>query len=227
MVHVPAGEFTMGSDAGEGDEKPVHTVYVDAYYIDKYEVTNAQYAVCVTAGGCTAPSNASSFTRESYYGDQTYNNYPVIYVNWNQAKAYCEWSGKRLPTEAEWEKAARGTDALTYPWGNEEPTCDRLNYNTSCVGDTSAVGSYASGVSPYGAYDMAGNVWEWTSSEYKAYPYQAEDGREDLTRTDVLRVLRGGSWLHGANSVRASLRDWSDPSFTHYVFLGFRCLRSP
>jgi formylglycine-generating enzyme required for sulfatase activity len=257
MVRVPAGEFTMGSDADVGfeackkyyigheseckrewyeDEEPVHTVYLDEFYIDKYEVTNVQYRECVEAGKCTAPT-------ECDFGEPTYNdsdkaNHPVVCVNWEMSKNYCEWADKRLPTEAEWEKAARGTDGRVYPWGNEfdgskvnfcDQNCEfdwaNKEYDDGYV-RTSPVGSYELGKSPYGVYDMAGNVWEWTSSEYKDYPYRTDDGREDLTRTDVLRVLRGGSWYDFAYSVRAPNRYGDNPDDT-YDYLGFRCLRSP
>jgi eukaryotic-like serine/threonine-protein kinase len=161
MVLVPAGEFIMGSESGDDDEKPVHTVYLDAYYIDKYEVTNAAYKVCVDAGGCTPPMQTNSYSRSSYYDNSEFDDYPVIYVDWNRATDYCEWRDTSLPTETQWEKAARGTDGRTYPWG-EGISCKQANYY-SCVGDTRKVGSYESGKSPYGIYDLAGNVWEWVA----------------------------------------------------------------
>ncbi len=222
MVLVPAGEFTMGSDSGEDDEKPVHKVTLDAFYIDKYEVTNGKYAECVGAGKCTEPHEKKSYKRNSYYGNAEYNDYPVIYVDWKQAKSYCEWRGGRLPTEAEWEKAARGTDGRTYPWGNQEPTKELLNFNMN-VEDTTKVGSYPGGASPYGAMDMAGNVWEWVSSEYKLYPYKADDGREDLTNVNNLKVLRGGSWIYDGSNVRAMFRLGNDTD-NRDSNIGFRCV---
>jgi formylglycine-generating enzyme required for sulfatase activity len=223
LVFVPAGEFKMGSEYGNIDEQPVHTVFLDAYWIDRTEVTNAMYARCVETGDCRPPSNTSSYTRSSYYGNPEFDDYPVIYVNWYKAKTYCEWAGRRLPTEAEWEKAARGTDERTYPWGNDIPNADLLNYNSE-VGDTTQVGEYPNGASPYGAYDMAGNVWEWVSSLYKPYPYDASDGREDLAASGP-RVLRGISWLGNYQYVHSAFRNRDDPSgFGHHF--GFRCARN-
>jgi serine/threonine-protein kinase len=225
MRLVPASEFTMGSENGSDDEKPIHQVYLDAYYIDKYEVTNALYETCVSAGVCDPPKQTKSYTRSSYYGNLQYADYPVIYVDWNQANTYCEWRGARLPTEAEWEKAARGTDGRTYPWGNDSPNSNLLNYNSN-VGDTTEVGKYPAGASVYGMLDMAGNVWEWVSSFYQSYPYSAGDGREDLNASG-LRVLRGGSWYYGGYGVRSADRYWDDPSLIFLSRVGFRCALSP
>jgi len=222
MVRIPAGEFTMGSDKNDS-EKPIHQVYLDEYWMDKYETTNAQYAACVNAGKCTPPHEIKSYTRDSYYGNAKYDNFPVIYVDWSQAKSYCEFAGKRLPTEAEWEKAARGTDGRMYPWGNNEPNDTLLNYNSN-VGDTTEVGSYPSGASPYGVMDMSGNVREWTSSNYKDYPYIANNGREEDLLGNYNKVLRGGSWNLDVNDWRAANRFGFDfiPS-NNSRYIGFRC----
>ncbi len=230
MRLVPAGEFTMGSDTDSDNRNPAHPVYLDAFYMDKYEITNAHYAACVTAGVCEPPHFTKSDFRPSYYGNPEFDNYPVIYVDWNMARTYCEtWRGARLPTEAEWEKAARGTDGRSYPWG-EGINCDQANYDgdldtaSFCVGETSKVGSYESGKSPYGLYDMAGNVFEWTSSLLKPYPYDAVDGREDLTRSGD-RVIRGGAWSEGPDDQRVFYRSWIGPNLSESA-IGFRCARS-
>lgn len=237
MALVEAGEFTMGGRAVEEmaecqkfepecnitwfmDEEPIHTVDLDAFYIDVYEVTNGLYQACEEEGVCAPPQSLNSSTRTDYYGNPEFANYPVIYVDWHQAKAYCEWRGARLPTEAEWEKAARGTDGRMYPWGGELSQ-SLANFGYS-IGDTTAVGSYEDGKSPYGLYDMAGNVWEWVSSLHGPYPYDATDGRESPTGGD--RVARGGSWGWVGVSVSVAYRYAFDPSTTE-VSLGFRCAK--
>jgi len=224
MVYVPEGNFTMGSN-DFSDAQPVHTVYLNAYRIDKTDVTNAMYAQCVQAGNCQAPSPMVSQTRISYYGNSQYDNYPVIYVSWNDAQAYCQWAGARLPTEAEWEKAARGTDGRIYPWGNDSPSISLLNYNGG-VGDTSAVGIYPSGVSPYGALDMAGNVWQWVNDWYgDTYYGQSPPSNPQGPSSGTYRVLRGGSWSDNEALVRSAFRLRNDPVYADNDF-GFRCTRS-
>jgi formylglycine-generating enzyme required for sulfatase activity/serine/threonine protein kinase len=233
MVYVPAGEFSMGSTNADSDayddEKPQHTVTLDAFWIDKTEVTNAQYGECVEAGACPAPSQSSSYTRSSYYGNSSFDDYPVLFVGWNQASDYCRWVGARLPTEAEWEKAARGTDGRKYPWGNGVPDCNEANYwgkEDGCVGDTSQVGSYPAGASPYGALDMAGNVWEWVADWYDSDYYAISPGRNPRgPDSGSTRVLRGGSWFSIQRHVRAAYRRSYVPSYA-YHHVGIRCARS-
>jgi formylglycine-generating enzyme required for sulfatase activity len=186
LVYVPAGAFTMGSDSGQERELPVHQVQVAAFWLYQTEVTNAMYRQCVGDGGCNPPYNAR------YYNDSDHAQRPVVYVSWYDATDYCTWAGGRLPTEAQWEKAARGTNGRTYPWG-ATISCSLANYK-GCVGSTTLVGSYPGGASPYGALDMGGNVWEWTSSCFADYPYNANDGREDTSRACDYLVLRGGAW---------------------------------
>lgn len=228
MVLIPAGEFIMGSPEGEGDdnEHPQRTVYLDAFYIGKYEVTNAEYKECVDAGACDPPSQTSSYTLDSYYGNPEYDNYPVIYVSWYDAKAYCDWKGVRLPTEAEWEKAARETDGREYPWGNEAPDETRLNYNRK-VGDTTEVGSYPDGASPHAAMDMLGNVREWVADWYHPdYYREAPDPNPQGPDSGDYRVLRGGSWDNSGWFARCASRLSSLPADRYYD-VGFRVAASP
>jgi formylglycine-generating enzyme required for sulfatase activity len=239
MLLVPAGEFTMGSESYD-NEKPIHKVTLDGFWIDQTEVTNAMYAKCVSDGACQEPSSKGSYTRSSYYDNSEFGNYPVIYVDWNKAKTYCEWRGDRLPTEAEWEKAARGTDVRTYPWGNDFD-CKKGNFDDetkwdsyvvpggeNCDGypDTAPVGSFANGASPYDALDMAGNVWEWVSDWYGETYYQSSPLSNPLgPDTGEYRVLRGGSWNLYDNGVRSANRNNDTPDFID-LNVGFRCARS-
>jgi formylglycine-generating enzyme required for sulfatase activity len=222
MRLVPAGPFTMGNDNGSADERPAHKVTLADYYMDVYEVTYARYKTCIDAGSCTTPQGDIQ-QDTSQYNSSSYAKYPVVFVDWNQAKIYCEWRGARLPTEAEWEKAARGTDGGSYPWG-EEIDKTIANYNNN-LGKTTPVGSYESGKSPYGMYDLAGNVWEWVNSLYQPYPYNASDGREDPSALGN-RVLRGGSWGHDDRNARSAYRYWNIPTLRS-SFIGFRCARTP
>jgi len=216
MVFVPAGEFIMGSDDAEADddEKPLSIVFGRDFWIDKFEVTNARYRRCMEAGACTRPVGLG-------YDDPTRANHPVTVISWKQAVAYCRWAGKRLPTEAEWEKAARGTDGRRYPWGNRYEA-DRVN--AGYTDGTTAVGSYPLGASPYGVMDMAGNVWEWTSSLYKPYPYDPNDGREDQDARGA-RVNRGGTWYYNSKYVRTSHRANAGHIYRRAADLGFRCAK--
>jgi len=217
MVLIPAGQFAMGSTDGDADEKPVHKISLNDFYIDRYEVSNTRYKECVTAGACGKPQSTDN------YDNSQYANHPVVYVDWNMSKSYCEWRGAKLPTEAQWEKAARGTDGRTYPWG-EEITCNNANY-LGCVGDTKAIGSYASGKSPYGIYEMAGNVWEWTADWYSETYYQISPV-ENPRGPDAgqYRVLRGGSLKQDKYLLRTSARLGNKPSDVD-LGVGFRCVR--
>ncbi len=225
LMYVPAGEFTMGSESGYDDEKPVHAIYLDAFWIDQTEVTNKQYADCVLSEGCTPPAHTYSYTHDSYYGNSQYNDYPIIYVDWNQAKAYCEWAGRRLPTEAEWEKAARGVDGRTYPWGENEPNVNLVNFN-GIFDDTTQVNKYQNSASPYGAYNMSGNVEEWVEDWYSEIYYQSSPFSNPTgPASGQYRVLRGGSGVFYGGDVRSSYRHGFNPS-NSYKDIGFRCARS-
>ena len=215
QVYVPAGSFMMGSQAGFDNEGPVHEVTLDAFWLDRTEVTNAQYAACVADGACDPPENSSSYSRDSYYLNPEYADYLVIYVRWEDAAAYAEWAGGRLPTEAEWEYAARGPQSFVYPWGNQAITCDLANYwgkNGGCVGDTSKVGDYPDGASWVGALDMAGNVWEWVNDWYNSDYYTRSSGLNPPgPESGEYRALRGGSWSDLDQDTRAAYRYGDDP----------------
>ncbi len=238
MVSVPAGEFLMGSpqDVGDAKEHPQHAVTLDAFWIDKYEVSNDQYRRCVVDGACTAPVDCD--WSEPTYEDPSKGDHPVACVSWFDAEAYCAWAGARLPTEAEWEKAARGTDSRTYPWGNAFDAsrlnyCDRnceFDYRDNEVDDgyarTAPVGSYLEGASPYRALDMAGNVWEWVADWYGDDTYSSDLAHNPTGPTSGgHRVLRGGSWDNAQDDTRAALRHTSDPEWRSPTY-GFRCATS-
>jgi formylglycine-generating enzyme required for sulfatase activity len=216
LLYVPAGSFVMGSNKNEvndGDES-THNVTLDAYFIDQTEVTNAMYKLCVQAGVCKPPDN-------SRYSDPTYADHPVTSVTWENAYAYCSWTGRRLPTEAEWEKAARGKSGFIYPWGNL-PDDSLLNYN-SLEKDTTPVNAYPGGASPYGVLDMAGNVWEWVNDWYDD-DYYNDSPKFNPPGPDSgsYRVIRGGGWKDTKRDVRSANRGPQVPTNTDST-IGFRC----
>ena len=239
-------EFAMGSNSGSSDEKPVHSVYVDAFYMDKYEVTNAQYAEFLNAKGRHTDGGQIwldlgdgdekiEYIAGKYRARSGYENHPVIEVSWYGAMAYALWKGKRLPTEAEWEKAARGNlSGRKYPWGDTIDS-SRANYDKN-IGGTTAVGKYRA--NGYGLYDMAGNVWEWCLDEYNSSFYARSPARNPLSGANSIRwlldnytgvksgrVLRGGSWFDAAHYVRAATRFNPAPTFADFNS-GFRCVRA-
>jgi len=216
MLLVSAGEFTMGADQYD-DEKPIHRVYLDAFYIDKYETTNTLYERFMRATGRSEPT---------YWTDTAFNasSQPVVGVSWHDADLYCKWAGKRLASEAEWEKAARGTDGREYPWGALWDA-SRANSGQSKVGKPTPVGSYPSGVSPYGAHDMAGNVWERVADWY-ANDYYSRSPNRNPTGPDAgtRRVLRGASWGGIVFGPRTMLR-YDYPPDSQNAIIGFRCAK--
>ena len=248
MVLIPAGEFRMGSNdaetrSDEKDEIPIHSVYIDAFYMDKYEVTNAEYREFVLANPGWQKSRINGqFHNGDYLKHWNGNDYPigkanhpVTYVSWYSAMAYAKWKGKRLPTEAEWEKAARGgLSGLKYPWGNTIDST-KANYNRH-IGDTTAVGKYTA--NGYGLYDMAGNVGEYCLDEYNPGFYALSPSQNPLSGANSVkwvldnyiginsfRVLRGGSWLSTARYMRVAGRSPTTPSFAR-SYNGFRCVRA-
>lgn len=227
MVYVPAGEFIMGSLDGESlyDERPQHTIYLNGFWIDKTEVTTAQYKRCMEVGACTVPRGLAP------WDDCTIEvtgklDHPINCVDWNQATAYCSWADRRLPTEAEWEKAARGIDGRVYPWGDVWNS-GKLNSSDSALHSTTDVGSFPTGASPYGALDMVGNVWEWVADWYND-TYYATSPRENPQGpiSGQFRVMRGGSWATGSYNIRTAIRLSNQPDFSVDED-GFRCARSP
>ncbi len=235
MVYIPAGDFQMGCDPEHNgmytcneDVLPLHKVTLDAYWVDKTEVSNAQYALCVEAGACDRPDSTSSYSRSPYFSDSGYANYPVINVDWEDASNYCSWAGRELPSEAQWEKAARGESLRAYPWGDEEFSCVRANgyvWNSMCVGDTTEVGIYPQGTSPYGVLDMAGNVWEWVQDWYSETYYSSLEVYINPVGPSVgkHRVLRGGSFFSvGPVLFPSAFRIMDNPLKISQDY-GFRC----
>ena len=225
MVRIPAGAFTMGSNSRLPDEGPQHTVRLKPFRIDKYEVTNLQYQQFIEATGRRSPQH---FQNRAFPDGKA--DHPVTFVSWHDAKAYCEWAGKRLPSDAEWEKAARGTDGRTYPWGDEFDV-NKANMplrweSLKTEGDTTPVGAFPNGVSPFGLYDMSGNVWEWTEDWYRRYP-----GNNDPNENygEQYKTLKGGSWwdcsfYQCGISAPVYNRSFFDPQTKNSSF-GFRCAK--
>lgn len=230
MVYIPAGSFMMGASEENLQamfwDKPAHEVVLDAFWIDKYEVTNDQFAKCVATGYCVQPRLLSSQTQTEYYGKADFADYPVIYVDWNQASYYCNWVGKRLPTEAEWEKAARGTDSRIYPWGNNGDPANLMNVDRLQDGDTEKVGSYPDGASPYGVLDMGGNVWEWTADLFDKdyYTYSPTENPTGSSEGQI-HAVRGLSWAYVFPNKLITTRNKAD-AYTYTYDLGFRCALS-
>lgn len=251
MIFIPAGEFIMGAPPEapsfcEAPEKPAHNVYLDEFWIDKYEVTNSQYHECVKAGRCSQPHfddgecvllQGEKWQKGVLPGDFRGGTQPVVCVDWEQARNFCKWAGKRLPTEAQWEKSARGTDGRLYPWGNEWRNgvanfCDmscKLRWRDETYNDgfefTAEVGSFPFGASPYGVHDLAGNVWEWTADWYDECYYAISERANPLgAQSGEYRVIRGGSWHLDPPQLRATNRKSAAPTES-FSYLGFRCAR--
>jgi iron(II)-dependent oxidoreductase len=235
LVPIPAGPFMMGSGAGPADERPVHSVDLPAYAIERTPVTNRQFAEFLNARGL-GPDGSGWYDPDDgdarihrvagrWAADRGAEQYPVVEPSWYGAREYCRWAGRRLPTEAEWEKAARGTDGRRFPWGNAAPDRMRAHYGAGWR-EFIPVGSLKTGASPYGVLDMSGNGWEWTSSAYKAYPYNAADGREQAD-TNVERATRGGGQDSNADQLTTTYRGRGlsrEPESGHHN-IGFRCAR--
>lgn len=236
MVAVPAGLFTMGSDYGPADERPAHRLTLAAFFIDRYPVTNARFAQFLNAVG-THNANGERLldfddpdarvhrAGDKWAADKGYGNHPVVEVSWAGARDFCAWAGKRLPTEAEWEKAARGGDGRRYPWGDQPPDRTRAQF-AARYNETAPVDAFAAGASQYGVHVMAGNAWEWVSSAYRPYPFDARDGREDLAAGPV-RGTRGGGHDSPAAEITATQRGRNlsrNPASGHHN-IGFRCAK--
>jgi formylglycine-generating enzyme required for sulfatase activity len=236
MAYIPPGEFMMGSESGKEDEQPVHPVYTSGFWMYQYTVTNAQYGQCIAAGGCEEPKNPSYNTGSSqtieWIKNGMYNDHPVMHLAQKEAQNYCEWAGGRLPTEAEWEKAARGgLVGMTYPWGNDEPVCtlgaDNGAWYKGCDSDSdnpsAPVGSFAP--NGYGLYDMAGNVWEWVSDKYgEDYYNLLEYDNPQGPKTGTYYVQRGGDFRGSQTPLRVTVRNHTS-SGAHPN--GFRCVLIP
>ncbi|MBI2509930.1 MAG: SUMF1/EgtB/PvdO family nonheme iron enzyme [Betaproteobacteria bacterium] len=236
MVEIPAGAFTLGGNDGPSDERPAHRITLPAFRIDRFPVTHARFAEFLEAAGSSNAKGERLFDSDDpdarihragnrWVADQGYEHHPVVEVSWAGARDYCAWRGKRLPTEAEWEKAARGTDGRHYPWGNSPPDRKRAQYGTG-YNQTAPVTGFPAGASPYGVQDLAGNAWEWVSSAYRPYPYDPHDGREDPAAGPV-RGTRGGGHDSPAEEITTTQRGRNlsrNPASGHHN-IGFRCAR--
>lgn len=242
QIYISAGTFIMGGlDVyRENDELPAHEVKLNSYWIDQVEITNGMYNLCVQANVCRLPTQIRSDNREEYFGNIEFQDYPVINITWFDANTYCQWVERRLPTEAEWEYAARGNDKRNYPWGDEPPNEYTANF-INLVGDTSRVGSYVEGASPFGVLDMAGNVWEWVADRYRQDYYSKSPVENPLGPSidevfNNMFVIRGGSFQDEEYDLRVSNRNFIEgPNFNakldddeYYgkssVKIGFRCV---
>ncbi|MBK9948563.1 MAG: SUMF1/EgtB/PvdO family nonheme iron enzyme [Nitrospira sp.] len=232
MVEVPTGSFPMGVPPGDRDggrdEYPRHEVVLDTFLIDQFEVTNGRYLEFIKSTGHRVPQNPTNPTRNLWQGGtitESLAERPVINVDWFDADAYCKWAGKRLPSEAEWEKAAKGTSDRRFPWGNVEPTAKHLNYNQKWIGEKTLmpVGSYEAGKSPYGVYDIVGNVWEWVNDWYDARYYEKSPSKNPPgPQEGTKKVIRGAGWQNETPTVRIFTRVDSDPTMRNES-TGFRC----
>jgi formylglycine-generating enzyme required for sulfatase activity len=224
MAIVPAGEFTMGSSTGQPDEQPAHRVYLNAFSMDKHQVSVGQYARFLDSTSHEAPPDWSVMNQSRN------QKRPIVNVDWADADAYCKWAGKRLATEAEWEKAARGTDGRIYPWGNQLPARIHANFNNEQWSNhwvLTPVGSFEEGKSPYGIYDMAGNVWEWVNDWYDQDYYKTSPSQNPTgPPKGGHKVIRGGSWGSNADGLRSAERETHLPSFRGFG-TGFRCAKTP
>ena len=237
MVEVPGGAFTMGSDEGPEDERPAHRVELARFRIDRLPVTHADFAAFLDVLGPRGTHAGQPYRRYDdddsdarihrvdgrWRADAGLERHPVNEATWAGARDYCAWKGKRLPSEAEWEKAARGTDGRRYPWGNQPPDASRARFGAGWT-QTVAADAMPAGASPYGALDMAGNQWEWVSSLYRAYPYHADDGRED-PNTEGVRGTRGGGHdaTPGDLTTTQRGRNLSRAPRAGHHNIGFRC----
>jgi len=234
MLLVPAGKFEMGSKGLSKIEEPIHTVYLDDFYIDKYEVSNEQYAQFLNEEGnqfeglanwieANDPDLRVHEVEGEWIVEPGYENYPMNEMTWYGARAFCEWRGARLPTEAEWEKAARGTDGRLFPWG-EKATCENANYY-GCNYDLVPVDSYPESISPYGAYNMAGNIMEWVNDWYgDGYYASSPEVNPQGPDSGTHKIFRGGSYINGAHHIRTTYR-WPKLPVLTYVATGFRCAK--